>query len=94
MTGDLEVAEMLMQKSMELNIELNGRDNNKGWTAFHWACFNGSSKIVEMLLQKSGNLNIDLTAIGNNGRTGFQLAKEYGRTEIVNLIRKLPSITL
>ena len=53
-----------------------------------------------MLLQKSGNLNIDLTAIGNNGRTGrgrtgFQLAIEFGRTEIVNLIiRKLPSIAL
>ena len=82
-----------MQKSTELNIELNSKDVD-GLTAFHWACRSGYSKIVEMLLQKSGNLNIDLTAIGNNGRTGFQLAKEYGRTEIVNLIRKLPSITL
>ena len=62
---------MLMQKSTELNIELNTKDYN-GWTAFHWACRNGHSKIAEMLIQKSTELNIELDSKDNMGLTAFQ----------------------
>ena len=48
---------MLLQKSVELNIELNAKDQY-GMIGFHWACMYGNSKIAMMLMQKSGELNI------------------------------------
>ena len=89
--GRLEIAEMLIQKSLDFNIELNAEDEVLGDTAFHVACRYGQSKIVEMLLQNP--IKVDLTAKNRNGETGFQLAERCGRKEIVNLImEKMPSL--
>ena len=40
----LKVAEMLIKKSADLNIELNAKDKY-GMTAFHFACKNGHLKV-------------------------------------------------
>ena len=39
--GLIEIAEMLMDKSKEFNIELNERDPEEGCTVFQIACQNG-----------------------------------------------------
>ena len=48
--GHSKIAEMLIQKSGELDIDLNTKHRLFGRTAFHLACENGHSKIAEMLV--------------------------------------------
>ena len=44
--GHFDVAKMLIQNSIELNLEVNVKEFGKfGRTAFHYACSNGHSKI-------------------------------------------------
>ena len=50
---------MLIQKSAELNIDLNVEDEG-GWTPFHFAYKNGHSKIVEIIIHNFVKINIDL----------------------------------
>ena len=45
MRGLLDVAELLVQKSVELNIDLNARDSY-GMTVFHIACKKNNFKMV------------------------------------------------
>ena len=66
-----------MQKSAQLNIQLNTRDVNED-TAFHMACENGHSKIAEMFVEKSAELHIELNAKNAGGWTPFHLACEKG----------------
>ena len=46
------------QKSVELNIELNGK-GYRGRTAFHWACINSHSKKAGVIMQNSTKCDID-----------------------------------
>ena len=48
---------MLIQKSKELKIRLNTK-NDYGQTAFHLTCIIGHSKIAETLIQKSADFKI------------------------------------
>ena len=96
--GHSEIAKMLMKNSAEFNIELNTKDTNHR-TPFHWACRNGANRkygrtsIVEMMLSKSIYHKLDLTARDGGGKTGFQLAQDWGATDVVNLIlNKKPQI--
>ena len=73
---------MLIQKSAELNIDLNAKDRMFDRTAFHLACENGHSKIAEMLIQKSAEFNIELNAKDKYGTTAFHLACENGHSKI------------
>merc|ERR1711963_1212988 len=66
--GHSKVAEMLILKSVELNIKLNGKDYF-GKTAFHLSCQNGHMKIAEMLIKKSVYLNIKLNDNDYFGKT-------------------------
>ena len=51
--------------------------------------------IVQMIIDNSKSYEIDVTAEDYHGRTGFQIARNYGETDIVNLIRKIcPSIAV
>ena len=45
---DLEIAKLLLERK---DIDVNTRENN-GWTALHWACYNGCQTIVDILLEK------------------------------------------
>ena len=48
--GHSKIAEMLIQKSAELNIDLNAKDRMFDRTAFHLACENGHSKLSDGFL--------------------------------------------
>ena len=62
---------MLIHKSTDFNIDLNGK-NEDGKTAFHNVCQYGHPKIVEMLIHKSTEFNIDLnTKDEEDGMTGI-----------------------
>ena len=71
--------------------------DNGGNTAFHLACLWTSSrtielgkiKIVDMMIEQSVSLELDLKAKNNENKTGYQLAKEKRRTDIVNLFCNL-----
>jgi len=104
--GKSKVAELLMKNSSEFNIELNAKCNS-GWTVFHYACRrgqsniagchfgcrNGRTSIIEMLIRKAESLKLDLAATNNDGKTGYQLAKEKGKSEVVRLIKsKMPNL--
>ena len=80
-----KVAKVLIQKSAELNIDLNAKDQYVR-TAFHYACIWGHSDIAEMLMQKSAEFNIDLNAKDEDGMTAFHLACSRGRKNIVEMI--------
>ena len=67
MNGHLKIAEMLIEKSAELNIDLNAKGSG-GRTAFHWTCW-GHTNLAEMFMQKSAEFNIDLNTKQNADRT-------------------------
>ena len=53
------------------------------------------TRIVDMMINNSESLKLDLTAKDNGGDTGFQHAQYYGKTAVVNLIRrKMPQIAV
>ena len=84
--GHSRIAELLIHKSAELNIELNAKDFH-GMTAFHFACKNGHySKIAEMLVQKSTEFNTDLNGKDEYGRTGFHLACINGDLKLAEML--------
>ena len=50
--GKTEIARMIVQKSTELNIELNNK-NRYGWTAFQLASNHGRVDIVDMMIENA-----------------------------------------
>ena len=81
--GHAKIAEVIMKKSAELNVDLNTK-NIAGWTAFHMACYFGKKSIVELMISNSDSFNLDLTARNNNGKTGFQLAEDEGELYVIS----------
>merc|ERR1719483_2061675 len=73
-SGHIEIVELLIKNSVELNFNLNAKANN-GFTGFHYACFNGHVKMVELLIQNSVEFHINLNAKNENrGLTGYALS--------------------
>ena len=66
----LNIVEIFMKKSADLNLVLNDKDTH-GQTALHLA---RNKEVAEMLVQKSTELNIDLNAKDMNGQTAFHKA--------------------
>jgi len=81
--GAVKLFELLLKTS----CDLNARDDY-GWTAFHWACFNGRIEIVQVLISSSKDFSIDLNARNGYGETAFHSACIQGRTEIVQFMMK------
>ena len=81
-----DVAKMLVQNSMNMNIDLNAKDND-GDTAFHHAFFNCNmeSKISEMIFQNSVEFKIDLDITIDN-MNPFHWACSKG---ILNVIERI-----
>ena len=85
-----KIAMVLMQKSTELEIDLNAKDIHE-LTAFHWACVNSETSIVEMMIENAKIYNLDLEAKDECGKSGYDLAS----INTINLIKqKFPSIYL
>ena len=85
MYGQLKIAEMLVYKSDR--IDLNAKDNKSGQTGFHFSCAWGKTSIVDMLITNAEAFNIDLSSKDKNAKTGFQIAQDRNRNDIVNLIK-------
>ena len=79
--GELEIAEMLVEKSAKFGIHLNCKDGN-GKTGFHLACEKGRFNIVKMLIQKSNEFHIDLNIQDDSGKTAFHWACFRGHLEV------------
>ena len=91
--GHSEIAEMIIKKSSELKIDLNSKDNCYSWTAFHLASQRGHIKIIDMMIERSESLRLDLQAEDRDGKTGFQMAKDYNSFDVVKLIQtKMPCL--
>ena len=73
-----KIADILIQKSVELSIDLNAKDSLND-TAFHLACMDANSKIAEILIQKSDEFDIELNAKDADGLTAFHSACREGQ---------------
>ena len=74
---------MLINRSSDLKIDLNAKDNIMGRTGFHYACVFNYPNIVQKLIQKSTMFNIDLNAKGNeNDETALHIACFKGHSSI------------
>ena len=51
------------------------------------ACSFGSKEVVEIIIRNSKSNDFDLIAKDINGETGIQLAKKYGYSSIVDIIK-------
>ena len=83
--GFLQLAEMIVQESYELNIELNSKDGS-GRTAFHEACRKGQPEIVEILIEKIREINIEPNAKDDYGLTAFHLACLNDDPKVIEMI--------
>lgn len=91
--GRLLIARKIIEKSAELKIDLNARDDDLSETAFHRACYHGKSDMIEMIIENAESYGIDLTAQNMYGRNGFHIAEGNGKAKAANLIKeKCPSI--
>ena len=91
--GRLLIARTIIEKSAELKIDLNAKDDYCSETAFLRACYHGKIDMIEMIIENAESYGIDITAQNSYRQNGFQIAKEYGKTDAANLIKeKFPSI--
>ena len=84
-SGCVNIAEMLIQKSDELKIDLS-RKNSYGNTALHLACIKGKSELAELIMKNSDKLTIDANEINFNFESAFSYACQFGHLEIVKMI--------
>lgn len=85
----LEILKYLIE---ELKIPVDdrelGSDNHEdGWTAFHWAAFNGNNDIITYLVKRKAKIN----ALSDNDgdKTALYFAVQNGHLETVKLLVKL-----
>ena len=99
--GHLRIAEMIMNNSANLKIDLNMKGGHDGSTAFHFACVGGDSametfncaRVVEMIIEQSECHKIDLTSKDDYGQNGYKAAEHYKNIEVIKLIKtKMPSL--
>ena len=100
--GHLKIAEMIINKSADLKINLNTKGQD-GHSTFQLACMGGDSeiersnctKIVEMLIDQSEYHKIDVTTKTNRGHNGYQIAQRCKNTLVINLIKtKMQSLVV
>ncbi|XP_033108092.1 ankyrin repeat domain-containing protein 40-like isoform X2 [Anneissia japonica] len=72
-----------IQKLLNLNVDVNSKNQVNGWTALHWACKRGQINAVSILLDN----NADRTAETNSGETPDQLTT---KAEIHRLLGVTP----
>ncbi len=75
-----EAVKILLEADPKL---VNARSGNDGWTPLHDAVLKSNSRIVKILLENGAN-----PMMGNNkGGTPMDMATEFGKGEIVKLLR-------
>lgn len=76
--GKREAVKMLLQAGANMN------EQNQGYTALMIAARRGYEGIVELLIEKHADLDIK----NEVGMTALSLAKEYGQSNIADLLRR------
>merc|ERR1711884_416318 len=81
---DVKLMEFILRTSFDMNTKGSG-----GWTAWHWACYNGQTETAQLIIQNSKNFGIDLNAKDDiGGFTALHWACGNGQTETVQMILK------
>ncbi|XP_036355093.1 E3 ubiquitin-protein ligase MIB2-like [Octopus sinensis] len=89
--GNKKLITLLIESGADLNISdedkkwtaLHYAVEKKGWTAVHLACKYGQINIVELLLQQNGS---DICAVTKHGSTLLHIASAHGRMEVVDFL--------
>ncbi|EDP46450.1 ankyrin repeat domain-containing protein [Rickettsiella grylli] len=76
--GNFEIAKLLIQHGVDVNLEGNGDDG----TALDLACSNGHVEIAKLLIQNGANIN----AMNRYGGTSLSFASSENHTEIIKLL--------
>ena len=78
--GDLRVVrELLLEHGADIN-----HGNNAGYTALHWAAYEGHVDVVKLLLKHGADINRG----NHNGTAALSLAAYSGQTDVVKLLLK------
>jgi serine/threonine-protein phosphatase 6 regulatory ankyrin repeat subunit B len=88
-SGSVNIAEMLIKKSDELEIDLR-RKNKYGNTALHLACNNGKSELAEWLIKNSNKSKIDVSEMNVINKSSFSYACQFDYSDIVRMILDQP----
>ena len=76
--GLIEIAEILIQKNVNLNIQ----NIVTNWTPIHTAIFHKESKIVQLLCDSGADLEVKT----HKGKSVLEFAQEMGNSEIIAII--------
>lgn len=77
--GDFSKVKLLIESGMDVN---SVHKKNGGYTALHYAAFQGFTEMTQYLLVKGAK-----TSIGDlNGTTPLHVTCEYGRLDIVQML--------
>ena len=71
--GHKDIALALLASGANVHTEYTG-----GWTALHWACYQGFEEVVQALINRGSRMN----SRDSLGRTPLMLAKEWGKKAI------------
>ena len=84
------IVQMFVKSSLKLEIDFNAMDN-KGMTAFHFACESGHSEVARMLVENSAKLKINLNVKDDEDRkTAFHLVCEKGNSKTAQMLIQNP----
>ena len=75
--GDLVKVQRLLPQ-----VDINAT-NSGGWTALHWASYNGQQAVAALLIEKGANIH----AKTNNGMTALMDATSEGHTELAKYLQ-------
>ena len=76
--GRTETAQLIIQHSKDVGIDLNAKERIYGQTAWHLACGNGKAETAQLIIQSSNEFGIDLNAKSNSGETALHRACMHG----------------
>ncbi len=68
---------LLVESNLGSDADINAQDHELGFTALHWASYNGDLEIVRMLTDAGANVNLRT----DTGETPLLLAEHYRRYE-------------
>ncbi len=77
--GHTLVARLLVEAGADVNVT-----DNDGWTPLHWAAKAGDGELMLLMVQADG----DLLAMDGEGRTPFDILREYRHEQVLEMIRK------
>ena len=81
MNGEAEIAELLLNNGADPDLP----EREFGVPILHMVVlYGGSTELVDLLLQKG----IDVNAKGRRGKTALDLAKQFKKQEMIDLLKK------